>query len=350
MPYKSGKMKGELTTTEIRKLIRAHNVLVSIKIPKGSKREDIMAIVKKEGYMVDHEKQALRPVSKGKVKKLPVVDMKKATQVLPKPKTKEEKAVAKKSKDMKKKEKEDKIKAEGVKQGAALQRVLAKKKVAPKAKTPVKKVTIKSTPKVKIITPKPKGKGIRSDSVEFAERTFSRSRVDAVMKVRDKWQKLQDIGFNSTTKQRKEMEKLKDKIADMLIDILEDEGGQAFGSMQVAKFKDEFFQRNWDKMDNSDEILKILQKYIGYEGVKQSAALQRVLAKKTPAPSKITKKVSLNDFLKNLEKISKAPRFIKIEDSMTDDEIIERFNNTNDWKRFDVPIQKRLGKLLGFKL
>jgi len=128
MPYKSGKMKGELTTTEIRKLIRAHNVLVSIKIPKGSKREDIMAIVKKAGYMVDHEKQALRPVSKGKVKKLPVVDMNKATQVLPKPKTKEEKAVAKKSKDMKKKEKEDKIKAEGIKQGAAIQRVLAKKK------------------------------------------------------------------------------------------------------------------------------------------------------------------------------------------------------------------------------
>ena len=90
MPYKSGKMKGELTTTEIRKLIRAHNVLVSIKIPKGSKREDIMAIVKKAGYMVDHEKQALRPVSKGKVKKLPVVDINKATQVLPKPKTKEE--------------------------------------------------------------------------------------------------------------------------------------------------------------------------------------------------------------------------------------------------------------------
>jgi len=215
MPYKSGKMKGELTTTEIRKLIRAHNVLVSIKIPKGSKREDIMAIVKKAGYMVDHEKQALIP--KVQMKRKPKVDMKSADKVLPKPKTKEEKAASKKSRDMKKKDKEDKIKAEGVKQGAAIQRVLAKKKVAPKAKTPAPKKT----------TPAPKAKD---------------------------------------------------------------------------------------------------------------------------TPSKITKKVSLNDFLKNLEKISKAPRFIKIEDSMTDDEIIERFNNTNDWKRFDVPIQKRLGKLLGFKL
>jgi hypothetical protein len=138
MPYKTGKMKGELTTTEIRKLIKAHNVLVSIKIPKGAKREDIIALVEKNGYKIDHEKQTLRPASKGKVKKLPVVDMKKADKVLPKPKTAEEKAEAKKVRDMKKKEKEDKIKAEGVKQGAALQRVLAKKKVAPKKPTPKK--------------------------------------------------------------------------------------------------------------------------------------------------------------------------------------------------------------------
>jgi hypothetical protein len=164
MPYKSGKMKGELTTTEIRKLIRAHNVLVSIKIPKGSKREDIMAIVKKAGYMVDHEKQALRPVSKGKVKKLPVVDMNKATQVLPKPKTKEEKAVAKKSKDMKKKEKEDKIKAEGVKQGAALQKVISKrnvKKVEQKKEDEVRPKSKVGRPrvdpsKIKVIEPKKK--------------------------------------------------------------------------------------------------------------------------------------------------------------------------------------------------
>jgi hypothetical protein len=86
MPYKTGKMKGELTTPEIRKLIKAHNILVSIKIPKGSKREDIIALIKKNGYMVDHEKQTLRPVSKGKVKKLPVVDMKRAKE-LTKPKT-----------------------------------------------------------------------------------------------------------------------------------------------------------------------------------------------------------------------------------------------------------------------
>ena len=126
MPYKTGKMKGELTTPEIRKLIKAHNVLVSIKIPKASKREDIIALVKKNGYMVDHEKQALIP--KVLMKRKPKVDMETAAKVLPKPKTKEEKASAKKVRDKKKKDKEDTIKAEGVKQGAALQRVIAKKK------------------------------------------------------------------------------------------------------------------------------------------------------------------------------------------------------------------------------
>ena len=45
MPYKTGKMKGELTTQEIRKLIKAHNILMSIKIPKGAKREDIIKLV-----------------------------------------------------------------------------------------------------------------------------------------------------------------------------------------------------------------------------------------------------------------------------------------------------------------
>ncbi len=95
MPYKTGKMKGELTTTEIRKLIKAHDALVDIKIPKGATRDDIMALVKKNGYEVDHEKQALVP--KVQMKRKPKVDMKKADKVLPKPK--KEKAKSKEEKD-----------------------------------------------------------------------------------------------------------------------------------------------------------------------------------------------------------------------------------------------------------
>lgn len=102
MRYTTGKMKGELKTPEIRKLIKAHNKLVSIVIPKGAKREDIMKIITKAGYMVDHEKAQLRPVAKGKVKKLPVVGQGTIAKTLPKPKTAEEKKKAKMVREKKK--------------------------------------------------------------------------------------------------------------------------------------------------------------------------------------------------------------------------------------------------------
>ena len=124
MRYKSGKLKGELTTAQIRKLIRAHNKLVSINIPKGATRDDIIAIIKKNGYDVKHETNELRPVSKGKVKKLPVVSEKTIEKELPKPKTKEEKAVAKKARETKKKATE----AELIKKGAVLQKLISTKK------------------------------------------------------------------------------------------------------------------------------------------------------------------------------------------------------------------------------
>lgn len=102
MRYTTGKMKGELKTPEIRKLIKAHNKLVSINIPKGAKREDIIKLIKDAGYRIDHENAKLRPVAKGKVKKMPVVSQKTIKETLPKPKTAEEKKKAKIMRDKKK--------------------------------------------------------------------------------------------------------------------------------------------------------------------------------------------------------------------------------------------------------
>jgi len=103
---------GELTTPEIRKLIRVHNVLSAIKIPKGAKRQDIIELLKKNGYMIDHEKAEMRPVTKGKVQKMKVINQKKAKEVLPKPKTKLEKQKAKEEKEEKQmqKKKEERAK------------------------------------------------------------------------------------------------------------------------------------------------------------------------------------------------------------------------------------------------
>lgn len=92
---------GELTTPEIRKLIRAHNILSAIKIPKGAKRKDIIDLLKNKGYMIDHEKAEMRPVSKGKVQKMKIINQKKVKEVLPKTKTKLEKLKAKEAKEEK---------------------------------------------------------------------------------------------------------------------------------------------------------------------------------------------------------------------------------------------------------
>ena len=99
MPLKNG----ELTTSEIRKLIRAHNILVSIKIPKGSKRDDIIKLVQKNGYKIDHVKQSLVPVVQMQRKK--TIGLKKAKE-LTKPKPIKQKTELQKQKEVEKKDEE----------------------------------------------------------------------------------------------------------------------------------------------------------------------------------------------------------------------------------------------------
>ena len=59
MPYKTGEFKGELTAAEIRKLIRGHNKLVSLKIPRGLDRNGLIKFLKRNKYEVDHKNQKL---------------------------------------------------------------------------------------------------------------------------------------------------------------------------------------------------------------------------------------------------------------------------------------------------
>ena len=123
---------GELTTAEIKKLIKAHNVAESIKIPKGATRQNILQVLEKAGYVVEHKKAELRPVSKNKVKKLKIIDQKKVKDAKPKPKTELEK-----QKDMERKQKKElveKKKVREIKKQAIQQQKEIKKKVPKKAK------------------------------------------------------------------------------------------------------------------------------------------------------------------------------------------------------------------------
>jgi len=142
MPPKKKVPEGELTSAELRKLIRAHNKLTKITIPKGTDREGIIKIIESNGYKVNHPKKRLD----AEVKRGKQISLKKADEILPKPKTKEQKAVEKKARDMKKKEDRDKIKAEGVKQGAAIQRIIDRKQF--------KKNSINKNKKEEMPTPK----------------------------------------------------------------------------------------------------------------------------------------------------------------------------------------------------
>lgn len=64
MPYKQGKLKGQLTNAEIRKLVRTHNKLSKIKIPPKSTRDDLLSIISKAGFRVNHDKEVLEQTSK----------------------------------------------------------------------------------------------------------------------------------------------------------------------------------------------------------------------------------------------------------------------------------------------
>lgn len=59
MPYKTGKLKGELTSAEIRRLISAHNKLSKITIPKGTDRDGLLKLVESNGFRVDHKNEKL---------------------------------------------------------------------------------------------------------------------------------------------------------------------------------------------------------------------------------------------------------------------------------------------------
>ncbi len=90
----SSKVK-ELTAPEIRRLIKAHNTLTKIAVPKGSKKADLVKLIQDAGFKLDHVNKKIIKVRKGKQ------DISDGTEIkVPAPppkKTKEEKEKAKKA-------------------------------------------------------------------------------------------------------------------------------------------------------------------------------------------------------------------------------------------------------------
>ena len=109
MPYKSGEFKGELTTGEIRKLIRGHNKLVNIKVPSGLDRLELINWLKSRKFETDHANKRLIDKSPERGKSISLETAKAITK--PKPKTelqKQKTEEARKAKEEKKKKEEKK--------------------------------------------------------------------------------------------------------------------------------------------------------------------------------------------------------------------------------------------------
>ena len=132
MPYKKGSLKGQLTTAEIRKLISAHNKLSKITIPPGSTRDEIMSIISKAGFRVNHEQQKLEQTTATK-KDISLEQAKETTKRVPK--TEQQKQQAKEKMEQKKAEREKELKLakkEGVKEFKQKKAEAEKKKPEPK--------------------------------------------------------------------------------------------------------------------------------------------------------------------------------------------------------------------------
>ena len=148
MPYKTGKLKGQLTAPEIRKLIKAHNILMSIKIPPGTDREGLIKLVEANKYKVNHEKSALVPMSA--MKRKPEIPLSQA-QALTKPTPKSALQIQKAQEVKQTKAIQKKKEVREIKKQALQQQKQIKAKQQPTPKPVVKKETPKPKPKMKVV-------------------------------------------------------------------------------------------------------------------------------------------------------------------------------------------------------
>jgi len=118
MPLKNG----ELNASELRRLIKKHNQLMSIKIPPKTNRDGLIKLIESNGYKINHAGQKLEPSVK--MKRKPIVKLPPA----PAKKTAEEKAEAKKKKQSKAEKQEEEAFESRKKKIEAIQKLRKKNK------------------------------------------------------------------------------------------------------------------------------------------------------------------------------------------------------------------------------
>jgi len=200
MPYKTGKLKGQLTTAEIRKLIRGHNKLVNIKVPTGIDRDGLIAFLKRKNFEIDHENQKLVDKAERRGKSISLETAKSITKPVAKTELQKQKTQERKeAREAKKKKEAREIKKEAIKE----EKARSKPKAKPKPKTATIQTQTdepkpKKQPKKKLlaIEDKPKGKVKAAvEKIEKKEEKKPAKRADKGFKVErfERTQKLNEL-------------------------------------------------------------------------------------------------------------------------------------------------------------
>lgn len=124
--------KGELTSAEIRKLIRGHNKLVNIKVPTGLDRDGLIKFLKSKKFEVDHKNKRLVDKSPSRGKSVSLETAKSITKPKPKTALQKQKAEEAKAEKAEKKKKEERVIR---KKAVEEEKARSKPKAKPKPKT-----------------------------------------------------------------------------------------------------------------------------------------------------------------------------------------------------------------------
>ena len=256
-----------LTAPELVKLIKAHNILSKITIPKKAINNvnDLIKLIESKNYSVDHNKKSIKP----KVQRGKQITLKQAEEIT---KPKVDPVVSKQKREAKKKEKEEEKKKEiKIAKKEAVQEFKQKKQEAekkkPKPPAPKPKIMKKEDevrPKEKVGRPR-----VDPSKIKVLERKPKKTTESKVqdkpenVKVKDRIMKLRQI--DKSGKPIEEEKVSLDKLTDKINEIIDSRGYKSLSKTQL------------EYMKNTIDYLKESGKNINTFNIKESKGKTNML-------------------------------------------------------------------------
>lgn len=292
----------KLSAAQIRKIIKAHNIEATVKIPAGLKKDELEKFVESKGFKINHDEKSIskggKKITLEQAEKLTAPKQKTALQKQKAAERKEEKAVA-----QKKKERE--LKKEAVKK--------ATKGMVPKTSVP-KKVGSKPVPKKE--EPKKPPRTVKKDGKKFVQFTEKEKKLAKEIQernikkgavkllTRDEYDKLvrKSVG-DITPTEKAQIEKYEKSLPKKKPVKPLTEKEQFFKLLQDAE-NAEFTTRSRERKGVVKELKKILDK----KKTSNFTKAEKEALKKIDLPSNILKNIEETNSAIVKKKIIKKPK------------------------------------------